>query len=349
MKNDRVDSYNQMAQKKATEVEVNPRKVRKGKHDDDYGTFKIGGDNREIKKRTYDDYTNSLVINPTREGGNQGIGMSNNGPMVRGKSQQRPNYNIINHTQSEFNGESRRGEVMPSDRDVYSHQGTTYNPRENVPNNYGQQNIGYNPREGGVPNNYQSYGSEEVGSSNTGNPYNVNNNYNYQARGNNDYINQANNYNPNTYEGRSGVPNNEGSHLENYEKHYEPNPNAQPDITEEQYQKYYQEYLNSMREKNTKELFEKDNPVNHYGKPQEIPYESNYPNELAYEMGKMNLGNEQAGNTNQQNEYTLNKNNSMKGNNIHNIPETYQQGSFDSRVDNQKNYRDYLDSQVKST
>ena len=35
------------------------------------GTFKIGGENREIKKKNYDEYNSNLVINPTKNNHNQ--------------------------------------------------------------------------------------------------------------------------------------------------------------------------------------------------------------------------------------------------------------------------------------
>jgi hypothetical protein len=346
-----VDSYNQNVQKKQIESEVNPRN-RRSKHDDDFGTFKIGGENREIKKRTYDDYTNSLVLNPTRETG--AITQQQTSYSIRGKSNQRNNFNIINHTQSDYYNQNNKPEVS-YERNIHSNPINNYNPRvENNPRDSGKyrQVNELNARE--IPNNIQPGNFENQ------NPYNVKNNYNYPPS-NNEYINHMNHYDPNSYEGKG---NQENTHLENFNNHYELNQNRgktpkqeptenyerqmsqDPEISEEQYQKYYQEYLNSIREQNTKELFDKNNQPNLYEKPVDVPYGENY-NELAYEMGKMNIGKENPTPTHQQNEYQYNKNNQMKGNNIHNIPD---KGEFQSneKVDHQKNYRDYLDSQVKT-
>lgn len=93
--NERMEEYNHMLQKKQFEKEEN-RNRKKGK--DDLGTFKIGGENREIRKKNYDEVSNNLVLNPMRENvqmGSRGRNETTSGAQVRGKSQ---GFNIINHT-----------------------------------------------------------------------------------------------------------------------------------------------------------------------------------------------------------------------------------------------------------
>ena len=76
------------------EKSLNPRK----KMSDPQGTYKIGGDNREIKRKNYEEITDHLTINPTRRENN--LLREENYPREvaqissRGKSQ---GYNIINH------------------------------------------------------------------------------------------------------------------------------------------------------------------------------------------------------------------------------------------------------------
>jgi transcriptional adapter 2-alpha len=72
------------------------------KNKNDYsGTFKIGGESREIRKRNYEEVTNSLPMNPTRHETEYSHGNryheerhTNNSINQRGKSH---GYNIINH------------------------------------------------------------------------------------------------------------------------------------------------------------------------------------------------------------------------------------------------------------
>ena len=98
--NDRVNDYNTMIMKKQSERDNNT--APHGKKKEDLGTFKIGGENRQIKRKTYDDISNDLILNPTRtniqsEGMNrQGRNeVQNSVPQSRGKSQ---GFNIINHS-----------------------------------------------------------------------------------------------------------------------------------------------------------------------------------------------------------------------------------------------------------
>jgi hypothetical protein len=334
-----------MMQRKQSESEVNPRKGRKGKHDDDYGTFKIGGENREIKKRTYDDYTNSLILNPTRETGNvQQPTVGVNGPSGRGYSKSKPTgYNIINHTQSDYhNPDNMMKQYKEPERNIHSNP-INHNPRKE---DYGRPYSGARndivpgsniPRndEYASPYGQQYPGTEKFSDVNN----NVTHNYNYKSKegGSDAYINHMNDYNPNTYN-KEQVNDNYG--LENYDKHYA--EQKMPEITEEQYQKYYQEYLNGLKEQNDKEMFEKEK--------QSYPIDNNYQHELANEMEKMNIrgGDYNTGSNHAGNEYQYNKMSSMKGNNIYNVPQSENNygSQGNEKQDTQKNYRDYLDSQV---
>lgn len=71
------------------------------------GSLKIGCDNREIKRKSYDEVTNNLVLNPTkqpidsgRQGRNEAACDMYNRNRQRGKSQ---SFNIINHADYQSN------------------------------------------------------------------------------------------------------------------------------------------------------------------------------------------------------------------------------------------------------
>jgi hypothetical protein len=112
---------------------------KRNKYDDDYGTFKIGSENREIKKKSYDDH--NLILNPTRETVRQPM---ESGNKQRGKSIQ-PNYNIINHTiskpQEEYNYQTEMKKINDN-----------YNPsyRQESINNYETERMNQ-------INNYENY------------------------------------------------------------------------------------------------------------------------------------------------------------------------------------------------
>lgn len=95
---EQMEEYKEMQLKKQMERENNGRRFTKG---ESQGTFKIGGENREIKRRNYDDISNvNNTLALTRDdrgtqqrGKSQGIGIG------RGVNN---NFNIINHTTSNF-------------------------------------------------------------------------------------------------------------------------------------------------------------------------------------------------------------------------------------------------------
>ncbi len=95
-----------MNQKKVTMREKSLNPLRK-KDSEPQGTYKIGGENREIKRKNYDESLDTLNLNPTRRENNAlGTGIYNGdfaqqrmmqnqaAALNRGRSQ---GYNIINH------------------------------------------------------------------------------------------------------------------------------------------------------------------------------------------------------------------------------------------------------------
>ena len=295
------EEYQKMQIRKAQEKET---KGKRSKFDDDFGTFKIGSENRMIKKKTYDEHMNSLVLNPTREQSRQS---EQYGSRQRGKSNQ-PSYNIINHTNynNGFENDMKYIEYEKNQPKQPVHTQPIHN----------QQPV-YNQ----MPN------YEDVS-------YKNHENQNYE-------------------------------NLENYDKHYE----GKNEIDEAEYQKYYQEYLNSLREANSKEHPNYENEltaemnkmnINDQYRPSEFKqndYKSNseykpeyVPNEYKPEYVpndyKQNeykpIENKQ--NTTQ-NEYMMNKFNNQKGNNIHNIEG--EMGYENNKAENQRMYKSYLDAQTK--
>jgi hypothetical protein len=284
------DEYRNMQIMKQQEKET---KGKRSKYEDDYGTFKIGSENRSIRKKNYDDQMNSLVLNPTREVGGQN--MEQIGSRQRGKSNQPSGFNIINHT------------------------------------NYGN----------GFENDIKKYMDSNYDNSHINQPpvYEKPQQPIYTNQPHHDKPNLGPNYDDGSYK---YYENDNYEHLENYNKHYD----GRNEIEEAEYQKYYQEYLNSLREANTKEQ------------------QPDYVNDLTNDMNKMNINDQYKSNQSEykphqteykpnpneykpisQNEYMTNKLNNQKGCNIYNLEGD--KNNYESKVDGQKMYKSYLDAQAK--
>jgi len=96
---ERVNDYNQMKINEQTnQPQGNEFNMKKKKTFDDEW-FKIGGERHLLKRKTYEEATNNLAINPTRENIQRSRGdmqqNMNQRVQNRGKSQ---GYNIINHS-----------------------------------------------------------------------------------------------------------------------------------------------------------------------------------------------------------------------------------------------------------
>lgn len=99
-----MEEYNLAQQRKQMEKEKNKDR-RQVSQFENYGNYKIGADNREIKRKNYEDVTNSLLLNPTRKSEvaylrNVVQDMSNVRHQGRGRSQ---GFNIINHSLPNIN------------------------------------------------------------------------------------------------------------------------------------------------------------------------------------------------------------------------------------------------------
>jgi hypothetical protein len=123
------DEYSQFVSNKHQFNQESKRSSRNGKETEPRGTFKIGGEHREFKKKTYDDVTNGLIINPGRRlpGSSQlstRIPEEQHSNAVnlhqRGKSQ---GYNIINH--AVFNSDVNR-ENTHNKQNTQNNPSTTY-------------------------------------------------------------------------------------------------------------------------------------------------------------------------------------------------------------------------------
>ena len=168
--NERLDDYNQMMVRKQDEKDNAKGRIR---NKNDYvGTFKIGGENREFKKKNYDDVSNTLVLNPMK--GNLNVERGRNELMQesryknqqqRGKSQ---GFNIINHSNvDDFGGKPNhtnqdfaRGNPNEMNMKNYNDQ---FNPNVNVNPHYINSNRNphipqnkqvYNPQANPLPNSH---------------------------------------------------------------------------------------------------------------------------------------------------------------------------------------------------
>lgn len=157
--NEMMEDYNQSQHRKQIDKEGIKGKRNNSQFDD--ANFKIGGENREIKRKNYEDVTNNLVLNPGRknEVRNARVELQDMGAIRqqnRGRSQ---GYNIINHS----------------------------NPDPNANNNYNiarinNDNQKQSESDRGIPQNNQHMEVLDNYNPNNVNPYaNVNNNYNYKS------------------------------------------------------------------------------------------------------------------------------------------------------------------------
>lgn len=106
------DSYLTRKKTNLRELSLNPHRK---KDSEPQGTYKISGENREIRRKNYDDALENLNLNPTRRENNSGLGgaaafnsdyaqqrslQNQAAAMNRGRSQ---GYNILNHEINEKN------------------------------------------------------------------------------------------------------------------------------------------------------------------------------------------------------------------------------------------------------
>jgi hypothetical protein len=186
--NQRQDEYNQMLVRQQEDKENNRSRL-KGKNEYS-GTFKIGGENREIKVKNYDEISKNLVLNPTRETitnearGRSQIENRDARIMQRGKSQ---GYNIINHSNSDNypQGQNTNNVTPQNNQRQVPVQGnanygnyTNYanpNSRINTENQYNQAKEVTNlSKPSQQPHMPQQYEPEDYGKNNY--PYNDNQN-----------------------------------------------------------------------------------------------------------------------------------------------------------------------------
>jgi hypothetical protein len=241
--------------------ENNPNRSRfKGKNDYS-GTFKIGGENREIKVKNYDEISNNLVLNPTREvitneaRGRSQIENRDARMMQRGKSQ---GYNIINHSNAENYSHANN---------MYSHNN---NQGQNVMPPSNQRQV-----QGQVPGQGQGYGNPQS-RVNTENQYS-------QGR---DMINMMKP--PQQPQLPQQVQQHEPESYGNYP--YNDNSNPAEQFDDPEFQKYYEEYLRQKLREEEEGLKQMQQPINKY--PQDQAYQGEIPTGLdeyeAYRNQKLN-------------------------------------------------------------
>lgn len=135
------------------------------------GTYKIGAENREIRRKNYDDISDRMNLNVTRKENynqNYDYNLGNNNTQIamnqnRGKSQ---GYNIINHENFGKNKLNTNPNLPNVNSNSYMHQ-------QNSP--YDNSN-GYNPTMTAM-NNYNTYNNPNpVASNSNSNPIDNNNN-----------------------------------------------------------------------------------------------------------------------------------------------------------------------------
>lgn len=207
--NQRQDEYNQMMVRQQEDKENNRSRF-KGKNEYS-GTFKIGGENREIKVKNYDEISKNLVLNPTREvisnevRGRSQIENRDARIIQRGKSQ---GYNIINH----------------SNPDNFSHG---QNPNNVTPHNNQRQLPGQSNVNHANYGNYTNY-------ANPNSRINTENQYNHAKEITNlakpsQQSQMPQHYEPEEY-GKNNYP-------------YNDNQNQAEQFDDPEFQKYYEEYL----------------------------------------------------------------------------------------------------------
>ena len=146
--NEMKDEYNQFIITKQNSKEESKRIIRSKKEAELTGTFKIGGENREIKKRTYDDVTDGLVLNPSRNVPNSS---------QRGRIEQEPEikqsvpirrkiqgYNIINHSDSNTFS-NKENNLIVENKPSFNQLGIQSNPIHDNTSKYNTHSNSNNP------------------------------------------------------------------------------------------------------------------------------------------------------------------------------------------------------------
>ena len=257
--NEMREEYNKMLMRKQEETE-NKRKPRKDS-DDLNGTFKIGTDNREIKRKTYDEISDALVINPMKDNSNTRGRMEDrtnsismhlgNHPPKRGKSQ---GYNIINHYNSD-NCPINPNYMQKPDVYYMNNQLNIDIPKneknipprnqlnENFENQLGQKLNNYNSNPHHINSEIDNFKVHENLLHNSNNQNNDQNRLNqiYNPHSSEKHINpEVHKYNhPETnYDNNKYIP-----YTQNNINNNQFSSETQPVLDEAEFQKFYQDYI----------------------------------------------------------------------------------------------------------
>jgi hypothetical protein len=159
------------------------------------GTYKIGGENREIRRKNYNDISDKMTLNVTRKENSQKNNMdythmaNQQNAINRARSQ---GYNIINHDVFGKNPSSLYLNSNKTDLNNNNNEGGRYIPQNTYENNNINNNNNYDDydlNKYGYGNNYENK-NENIGNIikpyenddiNTNNLYNYNNNIDYSA------------------------------------------------------------------------------------------------------------------------------------------------------------------------
>jgi hypothetical protein len=147
--NETKEEYNKMQQRPS---------IHRNRKLEDVGSFKIGSDNREIKRKNYYESNDKLVINPTRENIPVSRGRQDNDNIYqqqRGRSQGHfSSYNIINHSDS---GKETNNREINNNRNTNNNQKTLNNQHNNEymnKNSNLNNNDNYSKKQSNIADNY---------------------------------------------------------------------------------------------------------------------------------------------------------------------------------------------------
>jgi hypothetical protein len=240
IKTQQMDEYSRYLKEK--EVAFQSRRMSKN---DTHGTFKIGGETREIKRRNYEEDTSNLVLNPMNPHTASKLSVEHK----RGNSQVRSNNQI-----------NIQNNIFPSQ--VYNMRNNSLN--QQIPDNHFQYNneLQYTPVNNRQslpidPRNKQQLQSEQM------NKYNDTQRNDYQYLDDNNLKDKFYNNMPveKQYQYNNDLNNQakNGYHLQNNQVDTQVNNKQQhkeePSLSDLEYEKLYYEYM-KMQEEKEKEMRE---------------------------------------------------------------------------------------------
>jgi len=271
------------------------------------GTFKIGGDNREIRRKNKDDFEYDLPQNPTRNNqittpnanqreNNHYANLPSNANIVQMNKNRNQGYNIISGQTSDSNSQYENRRNLNDYNNNYANYNTNPITHANVNTNQAQQNMSNDPNLPKINNrNLQTKANKA-----SYNPISHTDNTNYYS--NNPNANQRNN----NSEQNENFNRNKNNYNYDYDYNYDKKPNAKEQGNVRGNNLKYEDEYENVVTRNANERLESegnayDEAENRYKNLSEVE------KRRLYEEYMRNLENKQETNEDQYDRYDVNK------------------------------------------